>query len=63
MMGRDLIPYTAAQNEDEMDDDDDGFFGSDEVGEQEYVEISSSDVFNRPGERRTKYMCKMRRGC
>ncbi|GAX77249.1 hypothetical protein CEUSTIGMA_g4695.t1 [Chlamydomonas eustigma] len=29
--------------------DDDGFFGSDDVGEQEYLEISSSDVFNRPG--------------
>jgi hypothetical protein len=29
--------------------EDDGFFGSDDVGEQEYMEISSADVFNRPG--------------
>ena len=30
-------------------DDGDGFFGADDVGEQEYVELSSADVFNRPG--------------
>ena len=30
-------------------DDGDGFFGADDVGQQEYVELSSADVFNRPG--------------
>ena len=30
-------------------DDGDGFFGADDVGEQEYVELSSADIFNRPG--------------
>ena len=39
----------ALQDDDAGGDDDDGFFGADDVGEQEYVEVSSSDIFNRPG--------------
>ena len=36
-------------DDDEDGDDGDGFFGADDVGEQEYVELSSADIFNRPG--------------
>ena len=36
-------------DDDDDGDDGDGFFGADDVGEQEYVELSSADVFNRPG--------------
>ena len=35
--------------DDDDDNDGDGFFGTDDVGEQEYVELSSADIFNRPG--------------
>ncbi len=38
------------EGEEEEEDEDEGFFGSEDIGEQEYVEISSADVFNRPGE-------------